>query len=178
LIVIIKILVFTKWFVKKCDVDILISVSILDIFPMVQGWEVGWGFTKQSPCCLLEGSPLSYLTSERERIQFKIVSPVNRDSNRVQDRILKEPWGAQHNMFFTGSCLQCLLYTFPYTLCGRLFSVYALWLALFRIRFVAGSFPYTLCGGSFPYTLCGWLFSVYAFWLALFDSLFFYSVFH
>ena len=111
---------------------------------MVQGWEVGWGFTKQSPCCLLEGSPLSYLTSERDRIQFKIVSPVNRDSNRVQDRILKEPWGAQHNMFFTGSCLQCLLYTFPYTLCGRLFSVYALWLALFRIRFVAGSFRFII----------------------------------
>ena len=42
----------------------------------VQGWEVGWGFTKQSvtPCCLLEGSPLSYLTSERER-------------ERIQDRI-------------------------------------------------------------------------------------------
>ena len=52
---------------------------------------------------------------ERERIEFKIVSPVNRDSNRVQDSILKDPWGAQHNMFFTGSCLQCLLYTIPST---------------------------------------------------------------
>ena len=28
---------------------------------------------------------------ERERIEFKIVSPVNRDSNRVQDSILKDP---------------------------------------------------------------------------------------
>ena len=139
MIVIIAKRVFPKWFVKKCRIICQIWIVwcwhyYLSFYTRYFFQGTGVGVYQAIGDILLSFRGIPFKLSnlrERER-EFKIVSPVNRDSNRVQDRILKEPWGAQHNMFFTGSCLQCLLYTFPYTLCGRLFSIHYFFYSVFH----------------------------------------------